>query len=553
MAQVANPALVLQDLRRARHKRHREDVDWVETLYRVYITTLTGAALVWVSVSKVSDKAAQGGGLGDIRDHGAAVLGLVVAFLVALGLRSGSRGGPLSLEAAEVRVVLLAPIRRDLALRAPALRQVRSAAFSGLCVGAVAGNLAGSRLPGRFAAWVAAGAGFGLLAAELAVGAALLACGLRLSRPIGSALALAVLGWSAADVVTGSTTSPLTLLGRIGLGPLPGDVSGGSVAAAVAVGVVLTAAVLGAAAARLGHMSLEAAEHRGRLAAQLRFALSLQDLRAVILLRRRLAAEEPRARPWIRLGGTRLRVTGVAPEKLVFVRSAGPAKPGQAVLRRSMRSLLRWPVTRILRVFGLGLVAAFAAGGAWNGTTPLVLVAGIALFVAALDALEPLAQEWDHPTRRDSVPLLPARLAYPSLVVPAVVLTLVTGIGVAIAIPVLHLPAAPMALAVIPAAAGAVAGGTASLILEPVSAAELMSRYPVPEAAGPVLVMRLGFAPGLAIFGWLTLLAGRASLHQKVSPEAAMFQSGITMVLLSVLVVRALCSHFERKRAIPKP
>ena len=247
MAQVANPALVLQDLRRARHKRHREDVDWVETLYRVYITTLTGAALVWVSVSKVSDKAAQSGGLGDIRDHGAAVLGLVVAFLVALGLRSGSRGGPLSLEAAEVRVVLLAPIRRDLALRAPALRQVRSAAFSGLCVGAVAGNLAGSRLPGRFAAWVAAGAGFGLLAAELAVGAALLACGLRLSRPIGSALALAVLGWSAADVVTGSTTSPLTLLGRIGLGPLPGDVSGGSVAAAVAVGVVLTAAVLGAA------------------------------------------------------------------------------------------------------------------------------------------------------------------------------------------------------------------------------------------------------------------------------------------------------------------
>jgi hypothetical protein len=202
---------------------------------------------------------------------------------------------------------------------------------------------------------------------------------------------------------------------------------------------------------------------------------------------------------------------------------------------------------------GLGIVAGFAAGGAWNGTTPLVIVAGVALFVAALDCLEPLAQEWDHPTRRDSLPLRPARLAYPSLLVPAVVLALITAIGVAIAIPVLDLPAGPMALAVIPATAGAVAGGTASLILEPVSAAELMSRYPVPEAAGPVLVIRLGFAPGLAIFGWLALLAGRAAIHQKVAPEAAVFQSGITMVLLSVLVVRALCSHFERKRAIPHP
>jgi hypothetical protein len=550
---AANPALVLRDLRGARHKRHREDVDWVETLYRVYVTVISGAAVVWLSVSKVSDAAAKGGGLSDIREHGAAVLGLVVAFLVAVGLRSGSRGGPLSLEAAEVRVVLLAPIRRHLALRAPALRQVRSAAFGGLCVGAVAGNLAGNRLPGKFAGWVVAGAGFGLVAAELAVGAALLACGLRISRPAGSALGLAVLAWSGADVAAGTTTSPLTLVGRIALAPLPGDVRGGSAAVAVAVGVVLTVAVLAAAAARLGHMSLEAAERRGRLAAQLRFALSLQDLRAVVLLRRRLAAEEPRARPWIRLGGGRLRGAGVPGERQESARNARPPRPGVAVLRRGVHSVLRWPATRILRVVGLGVVAGFAAGGAWKGTTPLVIVAGVALFVAALDALEPLAQEWDHPTRRDSLPLRPARIAYPSLIVPTVVLALVTAIGVGVAILVLDLPAGPMALAVLPATAAAVAGGTASLILEPVSAAELMSRYQMPEAAGPVLVIRLGFAPGLAIFGWLALLAGRAAIGQKVSPEATVFQSGITMVLLSVLVVRALCSHFERKRAIPKP
>ena len=568
MVDAASPALALRDLRRARHHRHRDEVDWVETLYRVYVTVLSGAAVIWLSVSKVSDATAEKGGVADIRHHGAAVLGLVVAYLVALGLRSGSRGGPLSLEAADVRIVLLAPIRRRLALRAPALHQVRSAAFVGLCVGAVVGNLAGHRLPGPFAGWIGGDASFGLLAAVLSVGSALLACGVRLTRPAASAAGAALLAWSAADVAPGAATSPLTRVGRIGLGPLPsgvggGSVSGGPLVVAIVVGVVLAVAMLGAAAARLGHMSLEAAEHRGRLAAQLRFALSLQDLRAVILLRRRLAAEEPRARPWIRLrDGARRRAARPAP-------SGSAGEPGDrrrggllrggyrdgvpaAVRRRGLHSVLRWPVTRILRVGGLGVVAGFAAGGAWKGTTPLVVVAGAALFVAALDALEPLAQEMDHPTRRDSFPVSPGRLATASLVVPTAVLAVATAIGVGVATAVLGVPAAPMLVAVIPATAAAVAGGTASLVLEPVSAAELMSRYPVPEAAGPVLVARLGFAPGLAMAGWLPLLAGRAALHDKFAPAPAVVQSGIALVGLSILVVRALCQHFERKRAVPE-
>ena len=556
MGHAANPALTLRDLRRARHRRHQQDFDWVETLYRVYVTVLSGAAIVWLSASRVTDAAAQGGSVTDIRDHGAAVLGLGVAFLVALGLRSGSRGGPLSLEAADVRVVLLAPIGRHLPLRAPALRQLRSAAFAGLCVGAVVGRLAGQRLPGRFAGWAVAFAAFGLLAAVLSVGAALLACGARLKRPAGTALGVALLGWSAADVSAGTATSPLTYVGRIGLAALPGDVTGGAVSLAVAVGVGLTIAVLAVAAVRLGHMSLEAAERRGRLAAQLRFALSLQDLRAVILLRRRLAAEEPRARPWIRLRvrrGPFDEPTG-APERRVSGRDADVlGRPGAAIRRRGLNSLLRWPTTRILRVVGLGIMAGLAAGGAWKGTTPLIIVAGAALFVAALDALEPLAQEWDHPTRRDSFPLRPARIVAASLLVPTLVLAAATAAGVAVAIPILGLPVAPMLWAILPATAAAVAGGCASLILEPVNAAELMSRYPVPEAAGPVLVLRLGFAPGLAISGWLTLLAGRAATGESFSPAAAVFQAGISVVLVSVLVVRGLCKHFEKKKAIPAP
>jgi hypothetical protein len=543
VGEAASPALALRDLRRARHHRHQADVDWVETLYRVYVTVLSGAAVIWLSASKVSDATAQKGGVADIREHGAAVLGLVVAFLMALGLRSGSRGGPLSLEAADVRVVLLAPIRRRLALRAPALRQVRSAAFGGLCLGAVAGNLAGHRLPGRFAVWVVADAGFGLVAGVLAVGVALLACGLRLPRPAASAIGVALLAWSAADVAARTVTSPLTVVGRLGLGPLPGDVRGGPLGLAAAVGAGLVVVALALAIARLGHMSLEAADQRGRLAAQLRFALSLQDLRAVILLRRRLAAEEPRARPWIDLGSGGGRRFG---------RLSG-SDTSVAVRRRGLHSLVRWPLTRVLRVAGLGIVAGLAAAGAWKGTTPLVVVAGVALFVAVLDALEPLAQELDHPTRLDSFPIAPAHLASAAVAVPTAVLAGAALLGVAVALAVPGVAPGPMLISIVPATAAAVAGGTASLVLEPVSAAELMSRYPVPEAAGPVLVARLGFAPALAVAGWLPLLAGRAAVHQKVSPEAAVFQSGVAIVGLSFLIVRILANHFQKKRAVPEP
>jgi hypothetical protein len=352
-----------------------------------------------------------------------------------------------------------------------------------------------------------------------------------------------VLAWSAADVAAGTVTSPFTIVGRLGLGPLPGDVRGGPLGLAAVVGAAVVVAVLALAAALLGHMSLEAADQRGRLAAQLRFALSLQDLRAVILLRRRLAAEEPRARPWVALrrsGGRR------------FGRLSG-SETAVAVRRRGLHSLMRWPFTRVLRVGGLGIAAGLAAAGAWNGTTPLIVVAGVALFVAALDALEPLAQELDHPTRLDSFPVAPAHLATTALVVPTAVLAATTVIGVAIAVAVSGGAAAPLLISVIPATAAAVAGGTASLVLEPVSAAELMSRYPVPEAAGPVLVARLGFAPALAVAGWLPLLAGRAALHQKASPEAAVFQAGVALAGVSILIVRVLANHFQRKRAVPEP
>ena len=71
--------------------------------------------------------------------------------------------------------------------------------------------------------------------------------------------------------------------------------------------------------------------------------------------------------------------------------------------------------------------------GVWNGTTPLLVPAGLALWVAALDAIEPLAQETDHPGLRDGYPLAEGELMVRHLAVPAVVMVVVTGIAAVVA------------------------------------------------------------------------------------------------------------------------
>src|SRR5581483_5391666 len=136
--------------------------------------------------------------------------------------------------------------------------------------------------------------------------------------------------------------------------------------------------------ARIGDSSVEAAERRARLVGELRFAATLQDVRTVIVLHRQLAQQLPRSRPWFgsgERGGRRSQpVTGL-----------------RACWRRDWQGVARWPGNRLLRQLVLGLLAGTALAAAWNGTPALVLAAGIALFLAGLDATEGLAQETDHP------------------------------------------------------------------------------------------------------------------------------------------------------------
>ena len=80
--------------------------------------------------------------------RGPAVLGAAVAVAVALGLRSGSDGGPVSVESPDVRHLLLAPLPRRTVLARPVVQRLRTMAFGGALAGGIAGQLASRRLPG---------------------------------------------------------------------------------------------------------------------------------------------------------------------------------------------------------------------------------------------------------------------------------------------------------------------------------------------------------------------------------------------------------------------
>jgi hypothetical protein len=500
----------LADWRRYRRAKRVADIHWIDAFYRAYLTGIIGTVVVVALSGAVGDADVTKHGLHEILVQGTPWLGGLGALAVAIGLRSGSRGGPLAMEQADVRHVLLAPVDRTTAMRGPAIRQLRFLCFAGMLVGAVGGELASRRLPGGTVEWVAVGALGGITAAALAVGSALVASGTRMPRWIASFLGLLLLassGLAGAGVVHVSVGEPF---GQLLLWPLRFRSFGLLPPLVALVLVAIGMSVVGAA-------SLEAAERRSSLVTQLRFAATLNDLRTVVLLRRQLAMETARRNPWIRL-----RVRG------------GDRFP---ISTRGFRSVLRWPAARAARLLLLAVLAGAALRGAWAGTTPLVVAAGVAMFLAALDAIEPLAQEVDHPTRRDASPFEKGHIHIRHVPVGVVVLALASAVTtvVAAAPGTGHVPAGVAAVLVIPLALGGVGGALVSTLSGPPTVSDAWTLAP-PEAQGMRLVVRTAWPPIIAVVGALPLLAARAAERNGDVGSAAASSATIGVVVLFLLV-----------------
>jgi hypothetical protein len=428
----------LAELRRTRQRRRLGDTDWYDIAYRVYLFALVGLALVvWVS-DAIDGVIGDGIDSADLLERGPSVIGIIVVAAFALGVRSGADGGPIAIEVADIRHVLLSPISRRSVMLRPVAQRLRAAAFALGLGGAVLGQLIATEVEGSRTAWAAACGAFGAIVGVTFVATAVIAHTLRVPRWLATALAALALAWQGAvawGIWHGETTelarlAPGNVAGRLalwGIDQRPLDV----VAIAIAVAMAAAALAMG------GRLRVEALARRGELVSQLRFAATVQDLRTVVQLRRQLRSETLRTRPWgQRRAPIRPTPTGT-PRGRTTLGAADPTSPSpRTIWRRDSRSLRRLPVARLVRIALLAAIGGVGAALAISASPLFGLLLLGALFFVGLESLEPLSQEIDRPDLTDAIPVERGWIYVHHLVASAVLLVAVALVGAAVAVAV---------------------------------------------------------------------------------------------------------------------
>ena len=284
----------------------------------------------------------------------------------------------------------------------------------------------------------------------------------------------------------------------------------------VPVAVIVVAVV--AALALADRLRLEPLTRRADLVSQLRFAVTMQDLRTVVLLRRQLRGERPRATPWFRF------------------RRSGSTNATRAVWQRDLRGLARYPASRLLRMASLAAIAGLCAEFVLEGTTPLLVGVGVALYLLGLDAIEPLSQEIDHPDYSDATPQKRGWLHVRHFAAPAVALVpfaLVGAATVALVEPDHALAALALAVPV------TWAGATGSIVSVVRDAPSLVEPSAV-ERGGAARVRRLHVVAALS-------RAARGQLGRRADRTG---DAGVADRRDGVAVVRARRPRRGRRRAV---
>lgn len=516
---MTSPSLGVDALRAMRNDRRRHrvaDMEWFEALYKVYIAAFLGGSAILFLSGLSTDTPLTTQQMANLSANTPHAVGLIAAVVVFIGLRSGANGGPIAVEEPEVRHVLLAPLDHAAVLRHPAIQRLRTFAFAGAIAGGTANQLLGRRVPQAgtslvmFALW---GALAGALMGMLFIIAALIVHGLGFARWIATAIATALTGWQVVVTFNNShVAGPFDTIGSISLWWLRHsyiDIVG------VAAIVILTAFAIALA----GRLSLEALSRRSSLVSQMKFAVTLQDIRTVVLLRRQLSQEHMRVKPWVKIPRVLRR---------------------DVVVGRGFRSMAHFPIRRVIRMLLLTITGAAALVSAWRGTTPAIVVAGLMFFIVGLDAVEPLSQEVDQPDRTDALPHDRGLLMVKHLLVPALFMFpfLVAGVVVAyIAEP--HSNTIVYALLLgIPALLGGVAGAAINAVKgapDPVGGANQGLALP-PEVAGMTTMVRAVWPPAVAIVACAPVLATRHGFETGIDMLGNTLRSIGGVVILLILV-----------------
>lgn len=503
----------LKALRSARQRKRLVQLEWFELAYKVYVAAIIAIAAVVLVANLIGDDPFTPDQLVHLRTYAPSVVGVVMAVLVGLGLRSGARGGPISVESAEVLHVLMAPVSRRAVLLRPGVQQVRLAAFAGLSAGAIAGLLTGRRVGDDLSPWILCAALVGGTLAVSFVAAGMLAHVVRLPRWAATAMVFGLAGWQAASVPTRwNVPGPFDTVGSLAIWPMRVHAVD-----LVTPALVIAAAVLGLAA--LGRFSVDALARRSALVTQLRFAVTMRDLRTVVLLRRQLSNEQHRTKPWF----------------------AWPGPDLPVVAARGVHSVTRFPLSRLWRMLLLTALAAAAQVAAYRGTTPAIVVSGLATFVLGLECLEAFAQEVDQPDRCDAVPHVRGWLLARHLVVPAILsafLGVLGAVGVVIATGG-NTVAWQLALVVtLPVVWGGL-GGAVLNIMSGIPAPETpgsVNELLPPEVAGMREIFRTVRPLVVAIAGSLPIAVARAAAKTGAQPVPPALQATVAVGILLAVV-----------------
>jgi hypothetical protein len=427
-------AATLSDLRRARRASRLGDIEWFDVLYQVYLFALGGLIAIVVASDSINGLVSDDLTTDELLARGPSIAGVVVAVAFAVGIRNGADGGPVSVESADVRHVLLSPVSRRLVLVRPLIQRIRSVAFiPALVVGALA-QLVAREVEGSRAAWAMSGAAFGALVGVVYVSAATIAHAVAVPRWLASFIGTLTVGWQlAAAVTTWNRWDDPDAFAVVGPANLDGSLLFWGVRQRgvdlIAVGVVVAAVAVAIAVA--GRLRLEPLERRGQLVSQLKFAATVQDIRTVVLLRRQLRAESVRSRPWVGVGARRRSTSSARPASRPH--SSGRSVERAMIWRRGLVAMSRLPFSRLIRIAVLAAIAGASASLVVTSSFLFAVPFVGGLFLLGLEAIEPLAQEIDRPDLTDGLPVDRGWLFLNHLVAPAGLLAVAAMIGAAAA------------------------------------------------------------------------------------------------------------------------
>jgi hypothetical protein len=489
----------LRDLRRTRQSRRLGDAEWFDVAYRVYLFALVGLTGVVLASDAIDGVVGDGIKTSDLLARGPSIIGLIVVVAFGLGLRSGADGGPVAIEVADIRHVLLSPIDRRRALMRPVGQRIRSVTFSFGMATAVLGQFVAREVEGSRAAWAAACALFGAVTGAVFVTSAVISHVIGLPRWAATGVGAIGLAWQGAAAWinwNGPSSSPL----RFGPADLGGDLAlwGIRQQGIDLVAIAITLVAIALSLAICGGLRIEPLARRGSLVTQLRFAATVQDLRTVVMLRRQLRAETLRSTPW---GGSSRTPIGERRGSRGSVRSM--------IWRRGFRSLRRLPASRLARIVSLAIAGGVCASFAASSSLLFFLGTLAALFLLGMEAIEPLSQEIDRPDITDGLPIERGQLFAHHLVAPAALL-----------------------------AAAALLGATAASILEPsqaVAAFAIAVPATLAGAIGPVVAAVLDAPTPIAVADTNIMGTPRDTEQSFVPPEFAGFSNAFSTFMPIIL------------------